>query len=263
MVAGSAISRDKTRIGWTETGHGEPIVLIHGTAADHTRFDAFAPRLADRFRLYLVDRRGRGSSGDGSAYSIEHEYDDIAAVAEAIGGATVFGHSYGGTVALGAATRTDAVARTITYEGWPAVERTFDPGNAPDKIQALLDAGDEDGAVAVMFRDVVGVNEDQLSWMRQQPMWAGRMAAAHTLPRELRAGRSATFSTADLRGIASSILLLIGGQNEQLFRQDAEEMCSVLKDGRIAVLPDQGRMAIDTAPEMLAETVVSFIDSTA
>lgn len=116
--------------------------------------------------------------------------------------------------------------------------------------------------MAVMFRDVVGVNEDQLSWMRQQPMWAGRMAAAHTLPRELRAGRSATFSTADLRGIASSILL-IGGQNEQLLRQDAEEMCSVLKDGRIAVLPDQGHMAIDTAPEMLAETVVSFIDSTA
>jgi pimeloyl-ACP methyl ester carboxylesterase len=40
-----------------ETGGGESIVLIHGAPADHTRWDGFAPRLADRFRLHLVDRR--------------------------------------------------------------------------------------------------------------------------------------------------------------------------------------------------------------
>ena len=263
MVAGSTISRDGTRIGWTETGRGEPLVLIHGTGADHTRWEGFAPRLAGRFRQYLVDRRGRGLSSDASDYSIEYEYDDVAAVAEDIGGATILGHSYGGTVALGAATRTDAISRTICYEGWPAAERAFDPSDATDKIQERLDAGDPAGALTVMMRDVVGLNEDQIAWMRGQPMWDGRVAAAHSLPRELRAGPSMKLSNAELSRIAGPVLLLIGGQNEARLRPDAEELCATLKRGRIAVLPDQGHTAMDWAPEMFADAVASFIQSTA
>lgn len=116
------MSTDGTRIGWITKGIGKPLVMVHGGAADHTRLEPFADLLTDRFAVHLLDRRGRGMSGDGDTYDIELEYDDVASVAEAIGPeVTLLGHSYGGPIAIGAATRTDAIARVIAYEGWPSL----------------------------------------------------------------------------------------------------------------------------------------------
>ena len=81
----STVSTDGTRIGWITKDRGKPLMLVHGGGADHTRLVPFADSLSDQFAAHLVDRRGRGMSGDGDTYDIELEYDDIAAVAEAIG----------------------------------------------------------------------------------------------------------------------------------------------------------------------------------
>jgi pimeloyl-ACP methyl ester carboxylesterase len=270
MRTTTAVSNDGTRIGWITIGDGEPVLLVHGGAADHTRLEAFAARLSDRYALHLVDRRGRGLSSDGAEYSIEREYDDIAAVAETIGGGvTVFGHSYAGPIVLGASLRADAIVRAICYEGWPAVTGApnwydwFDPtGDVPDKLQALLDAGDADGAVAVTFREIVGLSDEQVEVMRGRPEWAGRLAAVHTLARELRAEPSITLSEGGLRSITGSVLFLIGEQNQDRLMPQARQLCSFVQNGRIAVLPGQGHMAMDTAPEMLAAAITTFIDST-
>jgi pimeloyl-ACP methyl ester carboxylesterase len=265
---GATLSRDGTRIGWREAGSGPPIVLVHGAPADHTRWETFAPSLLDRFRLCLVDRRGRGLSDDGAAYSIASEYDDIAAVAEALGGGvTVLGHSYGGTVALGAATRSTAIARVACYEGWPGVRRGpvwYDdvPDDVPDGIQTLLDAGDADGAVAYLMREVVGLTDDDIARMRTQPAWAGRLAGVRLVSRELRAERSATLSESALRSIAAPVLFVIGEENDERLRPEVEELQAILKDARITVLPGQGHIAMDTAPEALAHAIVAFVEAT-
>jgi pimeloyl-ACP methyl ester carboxylesterase len=267
MRTTTAVSNDGTRIGWVTVGAGEPVLLVHGGAADHTRLEAFAAWLSDRYEMHLVDRRGRGLSSDGAEYSIEREYDDVAAVAESIGnGMTVFGHSYAGPIVLGAALRGDAIARAICYEGWPAV--TGGPnwyhstGDVPAKLQALIDAGDDDGAVAMTFREIVGLSDEQVASMRGRPEWAGRLAAVHTLPRELRTEASITLSGGDLRSITASVLFLIGGQNQDRLVPQARQLCTFVRHARIAVLPGQGHMAMDTAPEMLAAAITTFIDST-
>jgi pimeloyl-ACP methyl ester carboxylesterase len=95
-------------------------VLVHGTAAAHWSFRFVAPLLAERFTVYAVDRRGRGESGDGSAYAIEREFEDVAAAVAAIGGqVAVFGHSFGATVALGAAALERNPSRLVLYEASP------------------------------------------------------------------------------------------------------------------------------------------------
>ena len=58
---------------------------MHGSTADHTTFRVVGPRLARRFRVHAIDRRGRGASGDAPAYAIEREFEDLAAVADAVG----------------------------------------------------------------------------------------------------------------------------------------------------------------------------------
>ena len=97
-------STDGTRIGFHTSGEGRPLVLLHGASGAHWSFRFLTPLLAERFTVHAVDRRGRGESGDSAGYSIERELEDVAAVVDSLDGpASVFGHSFGGTVALGGA----------------------------------------------------------------------------------------------------------------------------------------------------------------
>ena len=57
-VVETAMSKDGTSIGWVRTGDGPPLVLVHGTTADRTRWKPVLPALEDRFTVYAVDRRG-------------------------------------------------------------------------------------------------------------------------------------------------------------------------------------------------------------
>ena len=77
-----AVSIDGTRIAIWSGGVGPPLVLVHGSMADHTTFARLVPLLEPRVTVHVLDRRGRGLSDDGPKYTIEHEYADIAAVVD-------------------------------------------------------------------------------------------------------------------------------------------------------------------------------------
>src|SRR3954452_13001088 len=101
------VSADGTRIGCEVIGDGPPLLAIHGTTADRGRWSAVRDALAGRFRLHLMDRRGRGLSAEEApgAYPIEPEPQDIRALVAAIGEPVeLLVHSYGATCALAAAT---------------------------------------------------------------------------------------------------------------------------------------------------------------
>jgi pimeloyl-ACP methyl ester carboxylesterase len=92
----SIASRDDTKIAYARSGDGPPLVLVHGTAADHSRWTSVLAALEQRFTVYAMDRRGRGASGDSADYAIAHEFDDVAALVDSIGEPVVLlGHSYG------------------------------------------------------------------------------------------------------------------------------------------------------------------------
>jgi hypothetical protein len=55
----TVVSADGTEIEWQRSGHGEPLVLIHGTSADRTRWAGVLPLLQPHFTVYAVDRRDR------------------------------------------------------------------------------------------------------------------------------------------------------------------------------------------------------------
>jgi pimeloyl-ACP methyl ester carboxylesterase len=117
-MTSSVSSPDGTVIGFETLGAGPPMVLVHGTGADHARWTAVREQLAERYRLHLVDRRGRGLSRDEApGYAIRREGEDIAAVAEAAGGDVyLVAHSYGALCALEAVRKTDAVTRLVACE---------------------------------------------------------------------------------------------------------------------------------------------------
>jgi pimeloyl-ACP methyl ester carboxylesterase len=126
-LASTVVSADGTEIAYWTSREGPPLVLMHGGAADHIRWEPLLRFLEQHVAVHAIDRRGRGASGDASDYRLEREYEDAAAaavvdaVAEASGHrVAVYGHSHRGTVAFGAAALTANLRRLVLYEGpWP------------------------------------------------------------------------------------------------------------------------------------------------
>ena len=56
-------------------------------------------RLRSRVTVHAIDRRGRGASGDSPDYRLEREYEDVAAVVDALAAASgervdLYGHDH-------------------------------------------------------------------------------------------------------------------------------------------------------------------------
>ena len=243
-----------------------PLILVHGAAADHTTFRVIGPRLAERYALHAIDRRGRGDSGDTEPYAIEREFEDIAAVAEAIAtdagrGVAVIGHSYGGRCALGAASLTDAIAAVVCYEGAPTPPGV-DYGDAglADQLAALDRAGQPALLLETFLRRVVGMDDAAIAAYQADPIWPLRVGAAHTIPRELLAeGRSAAAGLDALGQVRQPVLQVLGGDSKPEFAHATAALDDRLANGIVAVIPGARHAAHHTHPDALIEAIETFL----
>ena len=258
-------SADGTPIAVFSLGSGPRLVLVHGATADHTTFRVVGPRFAERFTVHAIDRRGRGASGDAPSSSIEREYEDVAAVAEAVASPSgapvdVFGHSYGGRCALGAALLTDAIRRVVSYEGAPApAGSSYHPSGIEDRLRARLAAGDLDGALALFLTEVVGMSAADLAAYQADPIWPLRAAAAGTILRELEAEADPAASLDRLGAVRQPVLQLLGSESLPVFREATEALDARLADGRIVVIQGARHAAHHTHPDVVVDAVETFL----
>lgn len=242
------------------SGAGTPLVLVHGTTADHTRWAPVRAAFEARFRVHAVDRRGRGGSGDDAAHSIAAEAEDVAAVIDRIGGPVdVLGHSFGAICSLEAAMRTPNVRRLVLYEPPIPTGTAFTPAGVLDKLLALLAAGERDRLVATFLGEVARVPPASIDVMRTQPAWAARVGAAHTIPREIQTAEAYRFDQARVAAVSAPTLLLLGGDSPPLFARAIDALAGALPDVRRVVLEGQTHVAIDTAPALFAHAVLDFL----
>src|SRR5262245_24534051 len=102
-------------------GEGEPIVLVHGSnTADPGVIWARQRSLAERYQLLIPDRRGYGASPPVAQKSFDVDVRDIVALLGA--GAHLVGLSYGGVLALLAASRRPELVRSLTVIEPPALD---------------------------------------------------------------------------------------------------------------------------------------------
>lgn len=253
-------SNDGTPIGFWGSGSGPPLLLVHGTTADHRRWSGIMPDLEPHFCVYTMDRRGRGESGDAPAYDLRREAEDVAAVVEAVGEPIfVLGHSYGAVCSLEAARLTDKVGRLILYEPPLPVGLPQYPPDIPDRMQQLVDQGEWEAALELFMRGVVRMPEHELAAYRQLPMWSGRIQLAPTIPRELLLDRTYRFDPDQFTHLQTPTLLLLGGDSPPLFQQAIQRLDAVLPNSRVVILPGQQHVAMDTNPKLFVSEVLNFL----
>jgi pimeloyl-ACP methyl ester carboxylesterase len=255
-------SRDGTPIAYQRSGEGPPLILVHGAAADRTRWLPILPRLEERFTAVVVDRRGRGGSGDAAAYDVAREFEDVAAVVDAVGApAFVLGHSYGALCAIEAARLTGNLRKLVLYEPPVPAGIPLNPPGVVERLEAMLARGERDALVTTFLREVPRLAEAEIEMLRSLPSWPGRIAAAHTIPREIRVADGYRFDPGRYAGLTVPTLLLLGGDSPPVFRRATELVHEAVPGSRVVVLPGQQHTAMNTAPELFLREVFAFLAS--
>jgi pimeloyl-ACP methyl ester carboxylesterase len=254
-------SSDGTSIAYECIGTGSPLILVHGTGSDHSRWAPILPALSQYFTLYVLDRRGRGNSGDSANYAIEREFEDIAAIANSIESPVdILAHSFGAACALGAADQIKCLRRLVLYEP-PLLNSGQLPGRAEllKRMQDALDAGDRETVALILLRDFVRIALPPVEILRTLPTWAGQLAAAHTIVRELSQSDGYVKDLAALKDLIIPTLFLLGGASPEPMKMTTQALHSAMPDSRVIILPGQGHSAINTAPDLFFSEVINFL----
>jgi pimeloyl-ACP methyl ester carboxylesterase len=254
-------SSDGTTIACYVEGHGPPLVIVHGTSADHTRWAPVIDALENQFTTYAIDRRGRGGSTDGREYTIESEFDDVAAVIDSIeGDVDVVGHSYGAICALEATLRASRVRRLVLYEPpLPGGIEIYPPGLI-ERLNELMAQGDREAVVSTFLSEVVRMHPDELDVVRRDASWSARLAAAHTIPRELRLADTYQPDFARFATVRVRTLMLVGGDSPEFLVQPTHRLHECISNSRVTVMPGQQHVAMNTAPDLFLKHVLDFLD---
>ncbi|MFI5959919.1 alpha/beta fold hydrolase [Cryptosporangium sp. NPDC051539] len=241
MRESSFPGRDGATLAYREVGTGRPLILLHGLLGDGTLWTRHgqAAALADAgFRVILPDFRGHGASAkphDPAAYPPDVLADDGLALIEHLGISAydLGGYSLGARIAfrmlvLGATPARLIVAgqglRELLGTGGGAgarlrraVEGTFEPGSAEERLAQWLESSGEDQVAVVRALDsVVTTPEDVVA------------------------------------RIPTPTLVAIGADDERA--PSADELVAILPRATKATVPGDHVTAI-TAPELVAAMV--------
>lgn len=232
-------------------GTGPRILLIHGSAADHTTWSIqLASSLRERFTLIAYDRRG-------DAQTVEAHADDAAGLlAGDPSPALVVGSSFGAVIALDVVRRHGAAGAVLIE---PPMGATDDVPAAPAAFLEAYDrrAAEQGGPAAaeLFLRTVLG----DAAFERMPRAFRDRATSKHA---EIRADSAALLAYhpryAELARVTAPVLLLGGERSASYFRPTLEALRAALPGARLELVPGAGHMLHAEAHRRFAELVTAF-----
>lgn len=257
------VSADGTTIAYDAVGEGPLVVLVGGAFCDRRTFAELTEALAgEGFRAVSYDRRGRGDSSDTAPYAVEHEIEDLDAVAAAEGrGGPVhaFGVSSGGALVLQALAAGSRVDRAAVFEPPYRIEGAPPaPEDYVGTLSRLAAADDRAGMIEYFHTRAVGMPAETLEPMKASPGWASMLAIAPTLVYDglVMGSDEAPLPVAMLEGIGVPVLAVTSsGTALPWLSGTAQAVADVLPDGRQTRL-DGGFHQV--SPAVLAPALAAF-----
>ena len=249
-----------------EDGAGEPLVLVHGSWSGTFTWSLAMPGLAGALRVIAYDRRGHGQSPappPGPLARRRHE-DDLAALIESAAGgrAHVAGNSYGGSIALGLASRRPELFRSVSAHEPPLVGiAARDPiveraAKDLETVGEIVDHGDAE-AGARHFVENVAIGPG--AWPMLPPeIHRAMVRNAPAFAAELRDPDWADADLDALAGLTMPILLTQGNASLPWFAPIVETLARAAPQAELATIDGAGHVPHQTHPGEYAAIVSSF-----
>lgn len=238
-------------------GDGPAVTLLHSGVADRRMWQAQWKPLVDAgFKAIRVDFRGYGDT----PYPTEswNNADDVLALLDELGveKTAIVGSSWGGRIAQEFAARhPERVSRlALICAAGDLAEPTPDVIAFDDREEALIEAGDLDGAVALNVETwlgpLAGDEARDLVTTMQRHTFDVQVGGADVTPIRHE------YSAAD---ITAETLVVKGAHDLELFQNLADAFVAVLPNARLLELDWAGHLPTLEAPERIEGELIGFL----
>jgi pimeloyl-ACP methyl ester carboxylesterase len=134
----------------------------------------------------------------------------------------------------------------------------YAPGSI-EGLEALLGQDDRVGVTITFLRDFLHLTPMELELVTYLPFWPGRVAAAHTIPRELRQIQGYCFHARRFSALKAPTLLMLGGDSPDYMKDAVDALHVTLPNSKVSILPGQQHNAISLAPDLFVREVLPFL----
>ncbi|HEY9358307.1 MAG TPA: alpha/beta hydrolase [Arthrobacter sp.] len=248
---------------------GSGVVVVPAsmvTAADYTKFAQKLSAALGR-PVHTFNRRGRGSSSpQAEDYTLDADIRDLDAVMKHTSSTDVFGHSFGGAVALHAA-RTLPVERLAVYDPAVSVNHSVKADWTAEYERATA-AGDDDRALAVLTKGLEtggAFSRMPLSMLTiANKLTAGTHVGKQmrelmrTGVREIKAIIAADMPAEPFLALPLETLIVVGEKSPAYFGVACGQIHDVLSGSSYTILQGSGHDGVLRAPDKLITELSDF-----
>lgn len=260
-------------LAYVEQGRGAPVVLVHGSIADHRTWERQRALLARHYRVVAYSQRyfGPGPWQPGwPKIGVPQQSKDLVAFIRGLGAGPVHlvGWSAGGTVVLDVALQHPELVRSaFVYEPPLASVVTSEDDRkavAEDRAAAFgpavdaLKGGDNEKALRLVLDAVDGRSGTLERW----PPTVRTVALdnARTLPLEFFDSDPApALSCAQLGQLQPAAAVARGERTRVSYRLMAEATAACIGDGQYLIVPAGRHLWPADEPQAFSETVLKFL----
>jgi pimeloyl-ACP methyl ester carboxylesterase len=230
-----------------ESGTGPLVVLIHG-AMDRSGGMLRTRRLLQHeFRVIRYDRRGYGrSKGAVPSASFSVQVSDLVKVLDGRS-AVIAGHSFGGVIGLGLASRSPSLVRAVLAYEAPIMWEEWWPGAA-----ASMPDESPEYAAEWFLRRMIG---DDMWERLPRSVRADRRAEGRALIADLQSVRPPAPPPYEPSRITVPVIAAYGSAGRSHHRRAAEELARRIPHASLAVVPGANHGVHLSMPEAFAGLV--------
>ncbi|MCF5170274.1 alpha/beta fold hydrolase [Pseudomonas canadensis] len=232
------------KVYYTRTGHGSPVVLLHGGLSNSDYWGNQVKALAAKHTVISIDSRGHGrSSRDDKPYGYDLMADDVVAVLDhlKIPRADIVGWSDGAIIGIDLALRhPDRIGKVFAFAANTQTSGVKDAVEKNPTFAAFIErAGKEYAKLSPTPKEYDAFVEQISHMWASQPNW----------------------TDAQLQSIKTPILIADGDHDEAIKREHTEYMAATIPSAGLLILPNTSHFAFLQDPVLFNAAVLGFLDS--
>lgn len=244
-----------------ELGEGTPLMILHGLFGFSDNWQTHAKKLAEYYRVILVDLRNHGRSDWSDEFSYEIMANDVIKLAESLGieEMILVGHSMGGKVAMHLAAKQEELLEKMIVvdmgiKGYPMHHDHILKGiNSLDfqTISARREADqqlsqhiDSYGVRQFLLKNMYWKEKGQLAWRMNVPV----------LEREM----PKILSGFEAPEIFTPTLFIRGGMSNYVLDEDIPLLETQFPDMELVTVENAGHWVHAEAPNEFQEALLGF-----
>ena len=231
------------KVYYTRTGHGSPVVLLHGGLSNSDYWGNQVKALAAKHTVISIDSRGHGrSSRDDKPYGYDLMADDVVAVLDhlKIPRADIVGWSDGAIIGIDLALRhPDRIGKVFAFAANTQTSGVKDAVEKNPTFAAFIErAGKEYAKLSPTPKEYDAFVEQISHMWASQPNW----------------------TDAQLASIKTPILVVDGDHDEAIKREHTEYMAATIPGAGLLILPNTSHFAFLQDPALFNAALLGFLD---